>query len=92
MRSAGHRTKRAGKSDARWTVTTATGITFICRVETIGAFHEVRLTTEPNELVCARVVPSAGAADAIVGRWLRAVVSSNSASEPAATEPAMIVH
>ena len=42
-------------ADARWTVTTAAGITFACHVYTLGAFHEVRLTTEPDELVYARV-------------------------------------
>ena len=68
--------KRADAPDVRWSVRTATGDKFTCRVCITGARIEVRLTTNRDRLVCARVVPSLDAAGEVVRGWLRAVVAN----------------
>ena len=85
--------KRAADApDVRWRVTTATGIQFACRVYVIGARIEVRLTTEQDNLVCARVVSSFDAASDVVRGWLRAVVADDGVSELISGSRVDVVH
>jgi hypothetical protein len=84
--------KRADAPDVRWRVTTGSGVQFACCVCITGARIEVRLTTEQDDLVCARVVPSLDAASAVVRGWLHVVVSSNGVSELISASRADVVH
>ena len=92
MHAAHQKRTRADAPDVRWRVTTATGVTFACRVRIAGARIEVRLTTRQDELVCARVVPSLDAASDVVRGWLRAVVSNDDVSELISGSPVDVVH
>ena len=87
-----HDKKRADAPDVRWRVTTATGIQFACCVYVIGARIEVRLTAEPDDLVCARVVSSLDAASDVVSGWLRLVVANNGVSELISGSRLEVVH
>jgi hypothetical protein len=64
------------RSDLRWRVTTPTGLRYACRVRVVGFRLEVRLTTEEEHLVCARVVTSFDAARDIARGWLRSIVAT----------------
>jgi len=63
--------------DVRWRVTTATGVQFVCRVYIIGAGIEVRLTSDHDELVCAKAVATLDAATDVVRDWLRTIVADD---------------
>ena len=84
--------KCADAPDVRWRVTTATGVQFACRVQISGARIEVRLTAEPDDLVCARVVSSLDAASDVDSGWLRLVVANNGVGELMSSPRVEVVH
>jgi hypothetical protein len=77
MPDANRDANRHAESDVRWSVTTATGDHFVCRVDASGGRIEVRLFAGKDDLICARVVPSLDAARRLANRWLRAVIANH---------------